>query len=47
MSAINHPLILNRMPKGLLELDDFSLRECPMPEPKPGEILVRKLFIFM
>jgi NADPH-dependent curcumin reductase len=47
MQAVNRQWLLARRPQGMVRLDDFSLREQPMPTPdlNAGEILVRNLMV--
>ena len=37
----NHRVLLARRPEGLVQADDFSRDEVPVPEPGDGEVLVR------
>jgi NADPH-dependent curcumin reductase CurA len=47
MQAVNRQWLLARRPQGMVRLQDFSLREAPMPTPDldAGEILVRNLMV--
>lgn len=47
MQAVNRQWLLARRPQGMVQLDDFSLREVPRPVPalSAGEILVRNLMV--
>jgi NADPH-dependent curcumin reductase CurA len=42
---VNRQWILLGRPKGRLAASDFALRETPVPEPGPGEVLARTLYI--
>ena len=37
----NHRVLLARRPEGLVQPDDFTFDAAPIPEPGPGEMLVR------
>ncbi|MGF3023701.1 NADP-dependent oxidoreductase [Methylobacterium aquaticum] len=41
----NRRVLLARRPTGIPQPDDFSLDAVPVPEPGPGEILVRNLYL--
>ena len=47
MQAVNQQWLLARRPQGMVQLEDFSLREIPRPTPAldAGEILVRNLMV--
>lgn len=45
MPEINRQITLAARPKGLPKESDFKLVESPVPAPKPGEILVRVLYL--
>ena len=45
MNDVNRQLVLARRPVGAVEDSDFELRETAVPEPGPGEFLVRVLWI--
>lgn len=45
MNDVNRQLVLARRPVGAVEDSDFELRETDVPEPGPGEFLVRVLWI--
>ena len=38
-------IILASRPVGKVKKSDFQLREVPMPNPGPGEVLVRLLYL--
>jgi hypothetical protein len=40
-TATNRQILLKRRPEGLVARDDFETVERPLPEPGPGEVLVR------
>ena len=42
---MNRQYILARRPVGLPTPDDVVLREVPVPEPGPGEIVIRNLYM--
>ena len=41
----NRRVLLARRPTGIPQPEDFSLDAVPVPEPGPGEILVRNLYL--
>jgi NADPH-dependent curcumin reductase len=41
----NRRVLLSRRPAGIPQAEDFSLDAVPVPEPGPGEILVRNLYL--
>jgi NADPH-dependent curcumin reductase CurA len=43
--TVNRQWILKQRPKGRLAETDFELRQGPVPEPGPGEVLTRTLYI--
>jgi NADPH:quinone reductase len=45
MDGINRQIILTTRPVGLPKESDFRLVESPMPQPRPGEVLVRALYL--
>src|SRR5258708_38965151 len=45
MNDVNRQLVLARRPVGAVEDSDFDPRETDVPEPGPGEFLVRVLWI--
>ncbi|MBZ5594650.1 MAG: NADP-dependent oxidoreductase [Acidobacteriia bacterium] len=45
MPAINKQITLAARPSGLPKLSDFKLVESPVPEPGPGEFLIRTLYV--
>ena len=45
MPDANRQWILRDRPKGRLAEGDFELRRVPMPEPGPGEVLTRTIYI--
>ncbi len=44
-TATNRQIVLTARPVGYPEVSDFELIETPRPEPGPGEILVRTLYL--
>lgn len=42
---VNRQYVLARRPKGPLQETDFEFRETPIPEPGPGEVLTRTIYI--
>jgi hypothetical protein len=42
---LNRQYVLVRRPKGPLQEADFEYREAPLPEPGPGEVLTRTIYI--
>ena len=42
---MNRRFVLTARPTGMPKLSDFSLEESPIPEPGPGEFLVRNLYM--
>lgn len=45
MPEINRQWLLKRRPQGMVSAEDFEYREAPRPEPGPGEVLVRVLYL--
>lgn len=45
MSAINRRVVLNRILEGVPSAADFRVEEAPVPEPGPGEMLVRQIYL--
>jgi len=45
MPAINKQITLAARPSGMPKLSDFKLVESPVPEPGPGEFVVRMLYV--
>jgi NADPH-dependent curcumin reductase CurA len=45
MEGLNHQIVLAARPTGLPKEADFRLVESEMPRPRPGEVLVRSLFL--
>ncbi|MFN8558575.1 MAG: NADP-dependent oxidoreductase [Dehalococcoidia bacterium] len=45
--ATNRRLLMVRRPVGMVQDTDFELRESPVPEPGPGEFLVRTIYLSM
>lgn len=45
MATMNKQIVLAARPDGMPKESDFKLVESPVPEPSPGEILVRSLFL--
>ncbi|MBK9180400.1 MAG: NADP-dependent oxidoreductase [Acidimicrobiales bacterium] len=45
MTDVNRQLVLARRPIGAVQDDDFELRTGPVPEPGPGQFLVRVLWL--
>ena len=45
MPAINNQITLAARPSGMPKLSDFTLVESPVPEPGPGEFVVRMLYV--
>jgi hypothetical protein len=45
MPEVNHQLILVERPTGAVEARHFALREGAVPEPGPGEVLVRTVWL--
>ncbi|MBU2552280.1 MAG: NADP-dependent oxidoreductase [Proteobacteria bacterium] len=43
--AVNRQIILERKPKDKLSPDHFRILESPIPEPGPGEVLTRTLYL--
>ncbi|MFV0276692.1 MAG: NADP-dependent oxidoreductase [Parahaliea sp.] len=43
----NNSIVLQRYPKGEITVDDFALRSAPVPEPGPGQFLIRNLVLSM
>ena len=39
--TINRQIILAKLPKGKLSVDDFNVREAPIPKPTEGELLLK------
>ncbi len=44
-TAINRQVLLAARPAGYPEISDFEIVETPIPQPGPGEILVRALYL--
>jgi NADPH-dependent curcumin reductase CurA len=45
MAQHNLQVLLARRPNGEPTADDFALREAPVPQPRPGEVLLRHSFL--
>ncbi|MBV9508250.1 MAG: NADP-dependent oxidoreductase [Acidobacteriia bacterium] len=45
MEGVNHQIILAARPAGMPKESDFELIESPMPRLRPGEVLVRTLYL--
>jgi len=45
MEGVNRQIVLASRPVGLPKESDFRLVESPVPKPRPGEVLVRTLFL--
>jgi NADPH-dependent curcumin reductase CurA len=45
MPHSNRQVILVRRPRGVPDADDFSIVESAIPEPRPGEFLVRNVYL--
>jgi len=46
MTAVqNHQVLLAARPQGMPKPGDFRVEEAPVPEPGPGQVLVRNLFM--
>lgn len=45
METVNRQIVLAARPVGLPKESDFRLVESPMPRPRPGEVLVRALYL--
>ena len=45
MGTVNRQMTLAARPEGLPKESDFKLVESPVPTPKPGEFLVRSLYL--
>lgn len=43
--AIRRRILLARRPQGEVTPDDFRLEQGPVPEPGPGEVLVRTIWL--
>ncbi len=43
--GLNRQIILKSRPEGAPSLDNFQLREAPVPEPGDGEVLMRTLYL--
>ncbi len=43
--VMKRQILLRQRPKGAPEEGDFEMVESPVPEPKPGELLVRALYL--
>ena len=41
MAARNRRILLARLPSGKLAISDFEMDEAPIPEPGPGQLLVK------
>lgn len=44
-TAGNRRIVLARRPSGVVQDDDFRIEEGPVPQPGPGQILVRLLYL--
>jgi NADPH-dependent curcumin reductase CurA len=45
MENRNRQVLLKRRPAGAPAIDDFDIVEAPLPEPGPGEVLVRGIYL--
>jgi NADPH:quinone reductase len=45
MDGVNRQIVLAARPVGLPKESDFRLVESPLPRPRPGEVLVRALYL--
>lgn len=45
MAAVNHRVVLNRVLEGVPGAADFRVEKVPVPEPGPGEMLVRQVYL--
>ena len=45
MSEINTQVVLNRLPSGLPDPDDFGMATTPIPEPDEGQFLAQTLYL--
>ena len=45
MSEINRQWLLKERPEGMIGAEHFELVESPMPQPGPGEVLVKTLML--
>lgn len=45
MTIVNREIRLRRRPSGPPQADDFELGEAPVPEPAPGQVLVKVLYV--
>ncbi|MGH7109152.1 MAG: NADP-dependent oxidoreductase [Stellaceae bacterium] len=45
MAEKNRQVLLKRRPTGAPSLDDFTIADAAMPEPGPGEVLLRGLYL--
>ena len=43
--AMNTQVLLARRPEGQVRMEDFEIVRTPVPEPGPGEVLLRHLFL--
>lgn len=47
MSALNSQWIFVQRPEGAASRDCFEVREAPIPQPGPGEVLVRNVYLIV
>ena len=45
MQQKNHQVVLSRPLNGVPVVEDFRVQEVPIPEPGPGELLVRHIYL--
>ncbi|HZU90207.1 MAG TPA: NADP-dependent oxidoreductase, partial [Stellaceae bacterium] len=45
MAAQNRQVRLRRRPSGMPSPEDFTIADAPLPEPGPGEVLLRGLYL--
>jgi NADPH-dependent curcumin reductase CurA len=45
MAEKNRQVLLKRRPTGAPSLDDFTIADAPLPQPAPGEVLLRGLYL--
>ena len=45
MATTNTVVLFRREPRGLPRLEDFEVVERPLPDPGPGQFLIRNLFL--
>src|SRR6056297_1972121 len=45
MSSVVREIVMKRRPQGAPSTDDFEVRERPVPEPGPDEVLVRNRWL--